>query len=309
MLWKRVFAILLMLVAAAWLCACRDAGQKVVLSVGGYPVTVEEYTYFYCNYRDRLVSDDVTDEIIRDNVLSALRQKYAAQKLADDRGITLIDEEKKQADSQYDAYAESVGGKDALSERLTENHFTERYFRQTLEDVLLQDKLYDVMTSDYEGDIQADDATVIADVHENFYRIKQIMILHDEGDSLADNYRLAEKLLERIRAGEDFDTMVVKYNEDTAMDTANGYYFTSGQILSEVENAAKELAIGEISDVIRSDVGYHIVCRLPLEDEYISSHLEDLRRAYRARVYHERIQATADSFEIKYYDRYAEMTF
>ena len=150
---------------------------------------------------------------------------------------------------------------------------------------------------------------MIADVHENFYRIKQIMILHEDGDSLVDNYRLAEKLLERIRAGEDFDTMVVKYNEDTAMDTVNGYYFTSGQILSQVENAAKELAIGEISDVIKSDVGYHIVCRLPLEDEYISSHLEDLRRAYRARVYHERIQATADSFEIKYYDRYAEMTF
>ena len=70
------------------------------------------------------------------------------------------------------------------------------------------------------------------------------------------------------------------------VDTANGYYFTSGQILSEVENAAKELAIGEISDVIESDDGFHILLRLPKDESYITAHFDELKSQYQnARFY------------------------
>ena len=59
------------------------------------------------------------------------------------------------------------------------------------------------------------------------------------------------------------------YSEDTGLATnPDGYQAVeAGQMVPEFEEASLALEPGEISDIVESDYGYHIILRLPLEVE------------------------------------------
>ena len=82
-------------------------------------------------------------------------------------------------------------------------------------------------------------------------------------EELVDAYELVQSLLERLLAGEDFDTLMAEYGEDPGMvDHPDGYTFTRGLMVSEFEQATLELEIGEISGIVESWHGYHIILRI-----------------------------------------------
>ena len=278
-----------------------------MFKVGDYPVTVEEYTYFYKNYQAAQAASGTSDvDAIHENALLALRKKYAVKSEAERLGISLTEEDEQAAQALYDEYVAQYGGADAFAAALAARSMTDRYFRSALLANKLEEKVRSHELS-YLSDIQADDATVLADIPKNFIRASQILILHEAGDDLVANYELAGSLAERAKNGEDFEALVREYSEDTYMDAHDGYYFTRGERLKEFEDAAWALNEGEVSSVVKSEIGYHVICRLPMEDTYIRSHMEELIRAYRARVFNERLANIAASFDIQYYDRFNDL--
>ena len=55
-----------------------------------------------------------------------------------------------------------------------------------------------------------------------------------------------------------------EYSEDPGKDSfPNGYCFTEGTMVEEYTDTTKELKNYEVSDVVESDFGYHIIMRLP----------------------------------------------
>ena len=96
----------------------------------------------------------------------------------------------------------------------------------------------------------------------------------------------ADDLLAQLRAAEDpitlFDQLMHEHSEDTGLATnPEGYTTYKGEMVAPFEEAALALKAGEISDVVESDLGYHIILRLPMSaDEYRSdciSHLFEQR--------------------------------
>jgi peptidyl-prolyl cis-trans isomerase C len=70
----------------------------------------------------------------------------------------------------------------------------------------------------------------------------------------------AEALLKRARAGEDFAQLVTNFSEDPGSKQHGGIYaFARGQMALEFETAAFALQPGQISDVIETGYGYHII--------------------------------------------------
>ena len=75
----------------------------------------------------------------------------------------------------------------------------------------------------------------------------------------------AEDVLKKAKSGADFDELILQYGEDPGMvNTPDGYVFTYGQMVEGFETAAFALGENEISDLVETEYGYHIIKRLPL---------------------------------------------
>lgn len=88
----------------------------------------------------------------------------------------------------------------------------------------------------------------------------------------------ANAVLARIQKGEDFGKVAAEVSTDTASQAVNGDlgWFGKGVMDTDFENAAFALSIGQISQPVKSQFGYHIIQLLgkenkPLTDEEITS--------------------------------------
>ena len=71
----------------------------------------------------------------------------------------------------------------------------------------------------------------------------------------------AEQVLKEVRAGGDFAELAKKYSEDpgSAQQGGNLGPFTRGRMVREFENVAFSLKPGEVSGLVRTQFGYHII--------------------------------------------------
>lgn len=93
-------------------------------------------------------------------------------------------------------------------------------------------------------------------------------------DRKAEAYSKATNILTRLKNGADFDTLLKDYGEDPGTaQQPDGYVFTKGQMVENFENAAFALKTGEISGIVESEYGYHIIKREPLPelDDYTAN--------------------------------------
>jgi peptidyl-prolyl cis-trans isomerase D len=80
----------------------------------------------------------------------------------------------------------------------------------------------------------------------------------DEVESIRDK---ARGVLERAKKGEDFGKLAKEFSEDAGTASAGGNLggFKRGQMAPEFDKAAFDLKIGEISDLVNMDDGFHII--------------------------------------------------
>ena len=101
-----------------------------------------------------------------------------------------------------------------------------------------------------------------------------------DAETVAAKRAQAEDLLAQLRASSDpealFDQLMNEHSEDSGL-AANpdGYTATPGEMVPAFEQTAFSLGMGEISDIVESSYGYHIILRLPVDDP--SSYAEACR--------------------------------
>jgi parvulin-like peptidyl-prolyl isomerase len=94
-------------------------------------------------------------------------------------------------------------------------------------------------------------------------RIKQILLVFPKEADEETKEKLKknmEIIYEQLKSGEPFDVLAANYSQEPAAVAGRDLGFIEkGMILPEVENAAFNLEIGEISGIIRSAIGFHII--------------------------------------------------
>ncbi len=93
--------------------------------------------------------------------------------------------------------------------------------------------------------------------------------------SVEEKIRVKEELLnlrKRILNGESFSTMAILYSEDPGSAAKGGElgFYGRGQLYPEFEAVAFKLKEGEISDVVETDAGYHIIQMIERKGDYVN---------------------------------------
>ena len=80
------------------------------------------------------------------------------------------------------------------------------------------------------------------------------------GDRKKEKQQQMEKILERIRKGEDFAALAKEFSDDPgSRDNGGEYTFPRGQMAPEFETAAFSLKTNQVSDMVMTQFGYHII--------------------------------------------------
>ncbi len=93
---------------------------------------------------------------------------------------------------------------------------------------------------------------------QEFRRPQKVRVSH----ILVSTRKEAQRVLKRLSEGEDFASLVRKYSIDTQTSRSGGDvgYFSRGEMVPAFENAAFALKdIGDISGIVQTEFGYHII--------------------------------------------------
>ena len=87
------------------------------------------------------------------------------------------------------------------------------------------------------------------------------ILLKTEGKDDAAVKKQADDLLAKVKAGGNFEALAKQHSEDEASAAKGGDldFFGKGAMVPEFEKVAFELAPGQMSDVVKSSFGYHII--------------------------------------------------
>jgi len=95
------------------------------------------------------------------------------------------------------------------------------------------------------------------------YRPSHILFLIPKGatpEEIREIRKKGQKVLGKIRAGEDFGEMALLHSEDTSKkDHGDLGYFRKGELLPAFERETLRLKVGEVSEIVRTEFGFHII--------------------------------------------------
>lgn len=197
---------------------------------------------------------DVTlEQNVKDIALAQIAQIKTMNLMAKRYQIELTKEEKTQAQHAAQTYFSSLNDTEKQTMGVDADVIDKLY-----QEYALAHKVYQYIIKDINPEISDDEARTII--------VQQILIktyaLDGTGKKIEytqkakeDSYRIAKEVWEKATAGEDFDELIRHYNEDDK----STYSFGKGEMDAAFEKAAFNLGTGEISDIVETGYGYHII--------------------------------------------------
>lgn len=193
------------------------------------------------------------EENIKETVLAKVAQIKTMALLADKQGVSLSKEEKQLAEQAGEEYFASLSEAEAVAMKADKELIVAMY-----EEHALAKKVYDYIIKDINPEISDDEARTITVQHiliktysldGSGQRVQYTVKAKNEA------YARAEEALAKAKSDANFDTLISEYNEDSRSE----YSFGKGEMPEAYETAAFNLGKDEISGIVETDYGYHII--------------------------------------------------
>ena len=288
-----------------------SADESFVMKVGDKEITEAMFRYYLLNYAKQYGGDN--EKFWEEQAIKSIKKYVATEALSDKIGVVLGDDEKDYytylIDYTVDKYNTTPG---TSYEKALENmYLTDALSRSMIESGLRANMLYNEYITEGGKMYNATDKDIFSYIKDNYVRVKHILIKTVDLDDTqkAEARKRAEKVCDQAMSGYDFEELIKQYSEDT-MDVETGYYFTRGEKVQVFENKAYELKNGEVSDIVESAYGYHIIKRYDHDRDYVLSD-KTLRSTALSSIcekaYATDVEIVAQGLKVQYYPTYRQV--
>lgn len=279
--------------------------DEAVMRLDGNSATAELYTFWLgreCENLESTYGIDVASswdmpvdggltlrDFVREDVLELLRQQLVLENLAAEYGVEISAADAAALTERRAAYVGQYG-EDGYRAELYKMGVSEAGYERLSRTDYLYSALYEAYLTPG-GALYADEDVLRAyAVSEGWITADHILLMTVDpatygpldAEAAAQKRAQAEELLARLRESDDpvalFGELADAYSEDSGRAVyPEGYTFTHGTMVTEFDDAAHALAEGEISGVVESQFGCHIILRKPLD---IGEAVEAVRGEY-----------------------------
>lgn len=247
---------------------------------------------------DAIVENKTAKDYVIDKAYENCAWVIIMEKKAAEYKIEFTDEDKATLESTY----AQNGGKAELETSLNDMGVSIETYERIVKAGIIQEHLKELLFGADSKDAISEDAKK-AEYDENYRRVKHILFktsdLKDDTDDddgnvtkTADEKKaeikaLYEEVLKKAQAGDNFEELVEEYSDD-GMDKDKGYIFKKGDMVTEFEEAAWDLAVGEIA-TCESTYGWHIIKAYDKYEkpEYMTEALSEFISNYENEKYEE----------------------
>ena len=201
----------------------------------------------------------LADKIKKDAVDAAIEQAAIIEK-GKENGIKLSDDDLLGIEAQVNGNLSQYGEEDFLLQLNSSGIKDVKEFKKLLKENTLYHLVLDDIKENSDNYYPEDKNELIDYVDESTISAKHILIKVEDEATDEEKRNQAQSILDRINAGEDFDALMAEFNEDTG-EPAEGYTFPEGEMVAEFYEAALALEVGQVSELVKSQFGYHIIKR------------------------------------------------
>jgi len=209
--------------------------------------------------------------------------------------IELDDDDYAEIEEVMQEEIDSFDSEDEFNYALEASGITYDLLERVITQSVLCEKVYQVLYGDQGAILLGTEEEIKEDLQNDYVRVYHVLITNDhfaDDEEYADAtdeelqaaaLAYAEEILAAIQASDDIEAAVYEYAQDAddsgMVDNEAGYMFTYGDMVEDFENASFALEVGELSGIVESVYGYHIIYRLE-QDEYIEENWDDLLSDY-----------------------------
>ena len=234
---------------------------------------------------DQSIEGESLTEMVRDEAENSALSYALLESVAVKNGVKLTDEDQANLEEAIAALIEESGSEEAFRQDLYEQGLKLNSYKRMVADGYLYEHLLD-MIQDPSSKIY------MAPSDDNAY-VDHILLMTRNSETneplpeeeAAAKKEQAEDLLARLEASDDLETLFTEfadtYGEDPGREADTGYLINpETSFVQEFKDAAFALRPGEISGIVESDYGYHILLRKELTGEQVKTLSAETLSAY-----------------------------
>ena len=210
--------------------------SEAVGKVGNESITKDDlYTFFVDQNGEKAVDTLITQNLIEQEVKK--------------EGVSVT---QKEIDEEMKNLVEAYGGQAAFDQTLMQSGLTQELLEKDMKTNLEIKKLLKPQIKITEEEMQ----TYFDENKESFAKAKEVNASH----ILVEDEKTAKEVKAKLDKGEDFAELAKEYSKDGSAQTGGELgFFGEGAMVPEFEEAAFSMKVGEISEPVKSQFGYHII--------------------------------------------------
>lgn len=225
------------LLLAFSLTACGTDDKKAIAVVGDTEITEAEFHELLVErYGEETLGALISEKVIEAEI-----------KKAD------VKVEAEEIDKEFEGMAEQYGGKEGLDAAMASSNISEKEVKEEIERTLALKTLL-------KSDLKVTDEEIAKYYEENkesFSQKEQV----DASHILVESEEKAKEVRKKLVDGEDRVEIAKEYSTDPGSKDSGGDlgFFDRGKMVPEFEEAAFSMKVGEISQPIKTEHGYHVI--------------------------------------------------